>query len=207
MKILSVTFFIVFVCLAQQVEIQEAPVQSQDTEWLQYDDGTAHWLTWQGTYRGVWFNVEDFIPGATCFPVEAAELWFYHHSNYSWDTSDTIIELWNGDYASGPDTLLSSSQITAVHFAPVYAEYEPAITADADFWCIQNTELSSGGWPSILGDNMQGTVNHSFLSDDFIIWEPWEVSGGVCNYFIRITDDWDPTSLERTTWGEVKTSF
>ncbi len=68
--------------------------------------------------------------------------------------------------------------------------------------------MSAGGWPSILGDDAQGSswggVAHSFYSDEFIAWEPWTIGDGPCNYFISVTD---PLSLEATTWGSIKTVF
>jgi len=203
MKALHVTLLIVFVCLAQQVEISGGPVQSQNNEWLKYDDGTSNWLTWDGTYRGVWFNIEDFIPGANSWTVGTVETWFYHHSSYPWDTSEFLCEVWNGD-ASGPATLLGQVQSTAVHNSAVYTNFDPQLTTQGNFWCITNTEISSGGWPSNLSDNMQGSVNHSFLSDDSVIWEPWEMFGGACNYFIRNTFDWE---LAPCSWGSIKSVF
>lgn len=201
--------FIAFVCLAQQVEVSEVPVQSQDAEWLQYDDGSPHWLTWDGAYRGVWFHMEDFIPGATGYDIEAARLWFYHHTTYPWDTSDTIVEIWNGSPAAGFTDLLASQLISGVHYAPSYVEFDPPVTTEADFWCLQNTELSSGGWPSILCDGGFETPPvgiHSYYTDDTAL-EPLFIAGSYCNYFTAVIDNWDPAALERTSWGYLKTVF
>jgi len=60
--------------------------------------------------------------------------------------------------------------------------------------------MSSGGWPSILGDGTPGT--HSYFSDDFMQWEPWGDTG---NYFIRVKlPEW---VLDRSTWGSIKAVF
>jgi len=52
-----------FISIAGSVRIDPLPVSGNPSEqnYLQYDDGTAQWLTWAGVYRGVWFNTEDFI--------------------------------------------------------------------------------------------------------------------------------------------------
>lgn len=125
------------------------------------------------------------------------------HVDYPWDTSEFLCEVWNGG-ATGPAVFLGQTQTTAVHNAPVYTEFYPWFYADVNFWCLANTELSTGGWPSILTDNAQGPISHSFYSDDFIVWEPWLVSGKACNYFVRC--DW-LTGLSATTWAGIKSVF
>jgi hypothetical protein len=175
---------------------------ASDGDWLQYDNGTYHWYTWGGTYRGTWFDIQDFIPSATSYIVSISELWFYHQSSHPWDTSDVYVELWNGDNM-GPTALLDQTIMTAASLSPSYCIYSPSITTLQNFWCLANTELSAGGWPSILGDNSQATIAHSFFSDDFIVWEPWDL-GGACYYLIRVA--W-LDSIDRTTWAGLKTSF
>ena len=159
---------------------------------LQYDDGTAYWLSWHGTYRGVWFNMSDFgypIP----FDADNTEFWFYHHSSYAWDTPCFYAELWNGNDISGPVTQLDQTSVTATHYAAVYANYPSPVTCESQFWVVLDTEMSGGGWPSILSDNTpQAEYDHSFYSYDQILWIPWVPS---------------TVGLDRTTWGELKTLF
>jgi hypothetical protein len=165
-------------------------------ELYQYDDGSAYWLSWDGLYRGVWFHVSDFVPGAPGGCLYQMEYWFYHHSSYPWDTASFYAELYNGD-AGSPVTQLDQTSLTAGHFAPCYVDYAGGITVGPDFWGLINTEMSAGGWPSLLGDNTPNPTgnDHSFYSDDFIVWIPWvpEDSGGI--------------GLEQETWGSVKVLY
>jgi len=72
---------------------------------------------------------------------------------------------------------------------------------------LENTSLSSGGWPCILGDNTPNSTSHSFFSDDFIIWEPWIVQGPNSNdYFIRV-EGYPPWTLQSESWGAIKGQF
>ena len=166
---------------------------------LTYFNGSPHWLTWGGMYRGTWFNTEDFMPGSDCFPVDIAEYWFYEHASYPWDTDQFYSEVWDGEQ-TGPEVLLAQAVVTALHYAPCY--HEAGVLADKHFWCLVNTEMSAGGWPSILGDySMPGDAGHSFFSDDLIVWEPW---GEMGEYYIVAI--WE-LSLEATTWGSLKALF
>jgi hypothetical protein len=160
------------------------PIPSID-DLFQYDDGTANWLTWVGLYRGVWFNTQDFVPGAGGAGLGGLEFWFFHHSSYPWDISSFSAELWNGR-SSGPADLLEQTSVTAVHYAPCYADYSPTVWCERNFWGLVNSHMSSGGWPALLGDNTPNPASHSFFSDDFIVWEPWIIGGATANdYFIR----------------------
>ena len=139
--------------------------------------------------------------------IQQADLWFYHHSSLPWDTSDFYLELWNGD-TEGPSTRFNQVQATAIHYSPLIYTYDTSsyhLHLDDNFWCLVNTEMSSGGWPSIISDMQQGTIYHSLYSDDFLTWEPWE-NGGACNYFIRIDVDLFcfETNLERGFLGIIK---
>jgi len=193
---------------ANQESVNLDPV-SNDGDWLQYDDGSPMWITWGGTYRGVWFNILDFIPGMNNGTLEQSRLWFYHHASYPWDTSDVYVEVWNGD-AMGPVTQVDQTMITAIHYAPVYVAYTvlptPVCPVEQNFWLLVNTEMSAGGWPATLGDgNTPGTIFHSFFSDDFIVWEPWDINGA-CNYFMAV--NWTfITAFDNTTWGSLKATF
>jgi len=203
--------YIVYLTMAIALQaVNSAPVaddqySGSDLDWLCYDNGSPAWLTWGGTYRGVWFNTGDFFPGSPPYQVGTAELWFYHHSEFSWDISQVTVEIWNGD-AAGPTEFLGSVYAIALHYSPVYIVFNPMLVTEPDFWCLINTEASTGGWPSTLGDGMQGYVYHSFFSDDFISWEPWE-QGGACNYFMRVTDTIIGTGLSRISWGGMKVLF
>jgi hypothetical protein len=183
----------------------EAPVIIGETDdILSYDDGSAHWLTWGGLYRGVWFDATDFDPLAIHFYAGYMEYWFFHHASYPWDTASFYAELWNGD-AAGPVDQLNQTSMIATHYAPVHANYSPTILTDVEFWGLLNTSLSSGGWPSILGDNTPHIPSHSFYSDDFIIWEPWIVIGATASdYFVRASGNLSPYALESASWGFIK---
>jgi hypothetical protein len=175
-----------------------------DTEDLQYDDGTANWLSWAGLYRGTWFNLDDFAPGWPGDYFAYLQYWFYHHSSYPWDTASFYAELYNGD-SSAPVTQLNQTSVVALHYAPCYANFSPLIYVDQNFWALINTEMSAGGWPSILGDNTPNPVSHSFFSDDFIAWEPWVIGGSTANdFFVRAGV---VVRLDETTWGAIKTLF
>jgi hypothetical protein len=168
---------------------------------LQYDDGTANWLTWGGLYRGVWFDLGDFAPSAPGCQANSMEYWFFHHASYPWDTASFYSELYTGD-VSAPATQLDQTSVTAVHYQPVTATYASPFDVGTEFWGLVNSEMSAGGWPAILGDNTPQTVDHSFFSDDFIVWEPWVIQGPTSNdYFVRA----DVTiGLESSTWGAIK---
>jgi hypothetical protein len=164
---------------------------SSSREVFQYDDGTAYWLTWQGLYRGVWFDWWDFEPGGPGASINNLEYWFYHHSGYPWDTASFYSELYTGS-AEGPVTQIDQTSLTALHYQPVYAVYDSPIDVGRMFWALQNSEMSTGGWPSLLGDGSENPVDHSFYSDDFIVWTPWVP---------------ESAGLESRTWGSVKTAF
>ncbi|MBN1434144.1 hypothetical protein JW921_05245, partial [Candidatus Fermentibacterales bacterium] len=140
----------------------ERPVPVGETDvLLQYDDGTGWWITWGGTYRGTWFDAEDFIPpGVGFWWAEDVELWFYHWVElYPWDTSSFYSELWNGGVGA-PTTLLHQTSIQAMHCSPCC--YSPEITLATQFWLVVNTEMSQGGWPSTLADNTPSALgDHS----------------------------------------------
>lgn len=171
-----------------------------DAEWLQYDSGTPAWFNWEGTQKGVWFNTEDFYPASDSTLIHQSQLWFYHSTSYPWDTSLTLVEIWTGE-VSGPITRLNQTEITALHYAPVYANYDPPLSTGTEFWCLANSEMSSGGWPSLLSDN-SSTVVHSFSGDSwaFTLHEYGE-------YLIRTYCDVSLSPLSRTSWGELKTLF
>jgi len=187
--------------------IETIPVAtgSTDADYLQYDDGSANWLTWGGMYRGVWFNTEDFVPGMDGFLLDFSEYWMYHHSSYPWDTSDFYAEIWNGDYMS-PLVQLDAQTVTAIHYAPVFANYATPIEAEMDFWALENTDMSAGGWPSVLGDATPPAVDHSYFSDDFYVWEPWSDGTNTGDYFIRVEGEFID-ALDIVTWGGIKAIF
>ncbi|MBD3369981.1 hypothetical protein GF402_06435 [Candidatus Fermentibacteria bacterium] len=201
---LMVTLLMVGVLLSGNLRLDEPILTGSPDGLLQYDDGTSWWLTWTGTYRGVWFNVEDF---GMFYPtsIYESEMWFYHYGYpYVWDASAFYCEIYSGDQ-SGPGTELDHTSATATHNAPVIIDHSPTVFVDSDFWVIENTEMSSGGWPSNLGDNTPNSTNHSFYSEDFETWEPWVIQGpGANDYFIRCFNFY---ALDRATWGSIKTLF
>lgn len=159
---------------------------------LQYDSGTAAWFTNAGTYRGTWFDIQDFLPGTNFFEIECTEFWFYHSASYPWDTSQFYAELWNGE--ATPDEFIDRQTLTALHYAPCIAIYYPSIMVESDFWIIVNTDLSKSGCPSLLCDddgNFTGE-SHSFFSYDFSLWEPWTTAS---------------VDLSRASWGSIKGLF
>ncbi len=94
MKVSLFLFLVVAsITFAGQIAVDLDPIQQAGTDWLRYDDGTANWLTWGGMYRGVWFDLANFIPGwQTCY-IEQSEFWFYHHASYPWGASDVYVEV------------------------------------------------------------------------------------------------------------------
>ena len=195
-----------FICVAGSVRIDPLPVSGNpsDQNYLQYDDGSAQWLTWAGVYRGVWFNTEDFVGFAWDPELIFSEYWMYHHSSSPWDISEFYAEIWNGSSA-GPDYFIDQTEVTALHYSPAFVYYPQGVFAKYSFWAIENTEMSAGGWPSILGDGSPPAVHHSFYSDDFTLWEPWSDGTSTGDYFIRI--ECYLTALTRTSWGSIKTLF
>lgn len=208
MRVLPVALLLITcVSSAGSSPVSPEPIEQSDGNWLVYDDGTANWFTWDGTYRGVWFNLYDFVPGWTSCQISEAELWFYHHAYYPWDTSEFTMELWNGD-SNGPDVFLFDTTTTAFHYAPVNIVISPGVIAESNFWCLQNAEFSSGGWPSILSDHgIPGTVYHSFFSDTLSgVWQPFD-RVGPADFLVRIYADMLTVNLQRTSWGALKAVF
>ena len=165
---------------------------------LIYHDGTPQWISWGGMYRGTWFDVEDFIPGSSDFLVEWVDLWFYHASSHPWDTSQVLVELWNGDQG-GPVEFLASEEATALGQGVTRVYFEPPVETEPDFWCLLNTELSAGGWPALFVDGTPG--EHSYFSDGFI-WEPMNLG----DYFMSVGNELE-SSLQGTSWGALKVVF
>ncbi len=128
--------------------------------------------------------------------ADDTEFWFYHHPSYPWDTSAFYAEIWNGG-VSGPGTLLDQTQVTAVHYSDCYAAYSPPVECEAPFWVLENTAMSSGGWPSVLSDSSAPSVVHSFCD-----MGPWEFG----DFLIR-TNGWPGGALESATWAGIKTLF
>jgi hypothetical protein len=166
-----------------------------DTEVLQYDDGTYQWLAWQGVYRGTWFNPEDFFPGNPGFLLEMMEWWLYENQANPWDTSDIYASIWLGDQ-NGPQVLLDSRLITG---GCTY--YDPPLPIEGQFWGIVNCTQGQNVTLSVFGDGTPG--EHSFFSDDFMVWESW---GDVGDYMIRAHGSCE-MPFGATTWGSLKALF
>lgn len=191
--------------IAFEMSVPLSPVGGASTDWLKYDNGTEMWYTREGTYRGVWFNLEDFVPGPQGIAIWETHMWFSHETAHPWDVSEVYLEIWNGN-ASGPDLLLDRTQVTAVDYAPVGVIFAAPIIAENDFWCIANTELSTEGTPATVSDGAGSSVAHSFYSNDFTSWTPWNPSG-FSNYFVGVTGTDPNQALDATTWGSLKATF
>jgi len=206
MRVLAVLALVAAAAFAADVARVDVPGGSAPSDDdLTYFDGTSWWLTWGGLYRGTWFNTEDFYGSAEYFEIEQTEMWFYHHSSYPWDTSDVYFEVYNGDQMAPADNL-DQTLTTAVHCSAVEVVCDPGIYCEQNFWVIANTEMSHGGWPSIVGDNTPNDADHSFFSADFIVWFPWVTNGSVSSdlWIATEPEPWNP-GFESTTWGAVKT--
>lgn len=177
---------------------------ARNDDFLQYDDGTASWICWAGLYRGTWFHVGDFEPGMPGWVAQWNYLWFYHEPSYPWDISAFYCELYDGA-SGGPVTQLCQTSVTALHLSPTVVTYPDPISLGADFWVLENTEMSAGGWPSICGDNTLNPANHSFYSEDFIVWQPWIVQGPTANDFLMQSDA--EFSLTPSSWGWIKALY
>lgn len=200
-SVLALLLLSVSVTFASSFRLDE-PVycQTGTREVLQYDDGSAFWLTWGGAYRGVWFNVNDFSPGIG-FDCEQLEFWFYHHSSYPWTSSSFEGILANGSYTA-PVTELANESITANHYAPCYAVYG-SVVAEAEFWGVDHC-LVAGGWPSVLSDDGISGTDHSFYSDAFGSgYTPY----GQGDYLVRAHGTILTTGLDYTSWGSIKSLY
>ncbi len=214
MKTLFVVFLLIGFSFASNLtDALLPPVHSisEYSDYLSYNDGTPVWLCWEGQYRGVWFNVEDFIPGTTVYELEETAVWFYHSASYPWDTAETYIEFWNGT-STAPEVFLEQFLITGLHYAPAFMDHSPDwIIVEPQFWIIQNTELSSGGWPSMMGDDSDLAIPHSMVSDNMTLWEPFVIeSWGGSELFISTIGalPWQHgAALDVYSWGSLKTVF
>ena len=182
------------------------PCAQTDPELFHYDDGYAYWLTWSGQWRGTWFTMDNFGAAGNNLECDYTEFWFYHHSSYCWDTAAFYAELWT-DESGLPSILLSQETVVATHYSADYAFYDPPLDCGNSFWVLVNTAFSSGGWPSVLGDNTpQPSASHSFYSDDLAIWEPWILQGPLANdLLIRAHGSF--MGLQPATWAGIKGLF
>ncbi len=210
-NVIAILAVLSLAAFAGQIAINPGPnqgAQGTDGDLMQYDDGSAHWImSGGGNYKGVWFNVEDFTPGALGAGLDFVEFWFYHHENQPWDTSDIYIEVWNGD-VMGPTAQLDQNMVVALDYSPVFTTFATPLEVEANFWLVANTELSSEGVPSTLGDvGTAAGIPHSFSSADYIIWEPMVIDDLQINYFYRADADYFIQALDNTTWGSIKAIF
>lgn len=148
---------------------------------LSYHGSTPEWFFSGGFYRGTWFHLGDFTPGATEFSIEWAEAWLYPTD------SPVYLEIWNGGVSG---ELLAQEELTGsvVWFS------EPVITGP-DFWCV----LSSIEPVTVLADGSPD--GHSFFSDDFVVWEQFDLG----EFFISVGNETE--SLNTTSWGTIKHTF
>ena len=162
---------------------------------LFYDDGTFGGMS--NGLSGVWFHTEDFFSSASTIQLTGVEMWFYHHSSYPWDTAEFYLEIWSGDDESFLEEQLYQSLETAIHYSPVLVDVsQENITVGSDFWILENTELSAGGWPSAILDGSPPIIPHSYGN------EGWIITGDM--FFRCFADE---LSIESISWGALKTVF
>lgn len=182
-----------------------SPHPLSESEWITYTVESPVCICWEGIFRGTWYNIDDFYPGSDGWQIEQIAIWFDHSVSYPWDVSQLYAEIWTGDQ-SGPVSQFSQELTTAIDGGPTIVSYPSSLVPGRDFWVIINTEFSSGGWPSNLGDTESPmTESHSFNSDDFVNWEPWLLEGDVSNYTIYV--DVFSLACEPLTWAALKTVF
>lgn len=170
---------------------------------LQYDDGTADWFTFEGEYRGTWFNLEDFYPAvdATGFVVNYAEVWFFHVSSQPWDASDFIGEITDGTPYS-PGTVFAHDTGTALHLSPFYLYPMATCTTSTDFTVTEIPQFSEFGAPSIASDVSPALKPRSFTVTSSVI-DFWQY-----DFLIRVNGyPVPPVELARTTWASLKATF
>ncbi len=159
---------------------------------LKYHGDEPDWHHEYGYVHGTWFHVQDFLPDATGFTVEWAELGLLFPT--SMHSATMTVEIWNGD-SDGPSEFLASKEIV---IPETLFTFDSPVETAGDFWCLLNV----GGGPVaayiVYDSTPQG---HSFFSDDFLVWE--EFTEG--EFFISVggTD----YSLETTTWGGIKGTY
>jgi len=170
---------------------------------LQYDDGTADWFSFEGEYRGTWFNLEDFYPtvDASGFVLNYAEIWFFHVYTHPWDTSDFTGEITDGTPYS-PSTVFAHDTGTAFHLSPSYIYPMAPCTTGTDFTVTEIPDFSSYGAPSIASDVSPAANLRSFISTPGFI-DFWQY-----DFLIRVNGyPLPPSGLARTTWASLKATF
>ena len=156
---------------------------------LLYHGSVPAWVSSGGTYRGTWFHVQDFIPGATGFTVEWVEIWLIGLDAMQPGDGLPVLEIWNEDLT----VLLGESEVTGFE-----VWFSPAVDTGEDFWCILNTEMCTETISILTDGDPDG---HSIYSDDGMAWEEHDTG----EYFMAAccTD----AALSCSSWGELKTLF
>ncbi len=171
---------------------------------LQYDDGTAEWFTFEGEYRGTWFNLDDFYPAvdATGFVVNYAEIWFFHVLSQPWDTSDFVGEITDGTPYS-PGIVFAHDTGTAVHLSPFYLYPVAPCTTNMNFTVTEIPQFSPIGAPSIASDLSPAIELRSFTVTNPGVIDFWQY-----DFLIRVNGfPIPPVKLERITWASLKSIF
>ncbi len=181
-----------------RAEVQKSTVPPPPPLPMVYDDGTPAWFTWSSSYRSVWFDLNDFVMEPPInYYLTCIEMWFYHDSSYPWDTSSFSCEIWTGDHIC-PWELFESQNCTAQHYSPVIFMPENLFYVDSYFWTVLDFTQSVGGWPSLICDETPcSSISHSYVSDDFIVWEPWTAEQS-SSYSL---------DLPILSWGTLKALF
>ncbi len=172
---------------------------------LQYDDGTADWFSFEGEYRGTWFNLDDFYPSvdASGFVLNYAEIWFFHVYTHPWDTSDFIGEIRDGTPES-PGTVFAHDTGTAVHLSASYIYPLAPCTTGTDFTVTEIVNFFSViGAPSIASDVSPAVNPRSFTVSSPGIIDYWQY-----DFLVRVNGyPVPPVDLARTTWASLKATF
>jgi len=169
---------------------------------LQYDDGLAGWFSFEGEYRGTWFNLDDFYldSDASGFIVNYAEVWFFHVMSNPWDVSDYIGQITDGTPDS-PGTVFFNEFKTAQNLSPNYFVPTVPCTTSTNFTVTAIT-LSGSGAPSMASDISPSPDPRSFYVDSGILTFWME------DYLIRVNGyPTPPLNLSRTTWASLKAIF
>ncbi len=169
---------------------------------LQYDDGTAAWLSYDKAFYGTWFDLEDFCAGSQGCLVTTTEYWFFHHVgsyHLMWDTDLFGVRLMSGG-AAGPAQTVDATTGVAVHYSAVYVEHFPPVQIGGDFWVVTRHSEWNGS-PHPVMDIEALPVPHSFWSPD---GQEWEATLGDQLRRVHCTI---LSALEERTWGSIKGLF
>lgn len=195
------SIFLLLVCIQFVADPIDPGLGTDD--FLQYDDGTAEWLSFEGDYRGTWFHLDDFYADESIsrFVLNYAEIWFFHVYALPWDTSDFIAEITDGPPQT-PGDVFAHQNSTALHMSPTMVYPFAPCTTSTDF-TVTELVLSSSGAPSVASDVSPSTVDRSFSVETPGVIDIWQF-----DFLIRVNGyPAPPVELTRTSWASVKAIF